>query len=239
VFVTAFFARHTLIAVLTASMCVVFISCGKHKRAGAPVRSPRPVKIGATERGDATWYGEPYHGRRAASGEVYDMEQFTAAHKTLPFQTWVEVRNLANGKHVEVRITDRGPFVDGRIIDLSRAAAREIDLLRMGIAKVELRVIEAPKDPPQPAAIATGSGSVPPLGEFAVQIGAFRDRERAEALRESILKRMPATRVVPTSANPPLYRVWVGENLTLDVARQLEKEAQPITGQVVIVSSRR
>src|SRR6185369_12667860 len=85
------------------------------------------------------------HGRRSASGEIFDKEQLTAAHRTLPFQTWVEVTNLDNGKHVDVRIIDRGPFVDGRIIDLSRGAAREIDLLRTGIAKVELRVIEAPK----------------------------------------------------------------------------------------------
>ena len=100
------------------------------------------ARIGATETGIASWYGVPYHGRRAASGEIYDMEQLTAAHRTLPFDTWVEVTNLDNGKHVDVRITDRGPFVDGRIIDLSRAAARQIDMLGPGIARVRLKVIE-------------------------------------------------------------------------------------------------
>ena len=212
-------------------LCAALSGCAKHKQANAPVK---PAKIGSTQRGEASWYGEPYNGRRAASGEIYDMEQLTAAHKTLPFHTWVEVTNLENGKRVDVRIIDRGPFVDGRIIDLSRAAAREVDLLRMGVAKVELRVIEAPKDPPLP-----GRNNDPlPAGEFTVQIGAFRDRERAEALRESLLKRWPAIRVVPTPSDPPLWRVWVGENLTLDLARKLQEDAKPITGQSVIVTPR-
>ncbi len=234
-FATAFFARHTCITLFTAVLCVVLSGCAKHKRIAVP---SQPAKIGSTERGEASWYGDPYNGRRAASGEVYDMEQFTAAHKTLPFQTWVQVTNLDNGKQVDVRITDRGPFVDGRIIDLSRAAAREIDLLRMGVAKVELRVIEAPKNAPAPITPSEAPKTPIASGEFAVQVGAFRDRDRAEALRDSMLKRMPSTRVVPTTSDPPLWRVWVGENLTLDAARRLEQEAQPITGQAVIVTPR-
>lgn len=234
-FATAFFARHTRIALFTAVLCVVLSGCAKHKRVAFPAQ---PAKIGSTQRGEASWYGDPYNGRRAASGEVYDMEQFTAAHKTLPFQTWVQVTNLENGKQVDVRIIDRGPFVDGRIIDLSRAAAREIDLLRMGVAKVELRVIEAPKNAPTPTAPSDPLKTPSLSGEFAVQVGAFRDRARAEALRESLLKRMPNTRVVPTTSDPPLWRVWVGENLTLDAARKLEQDAQPITGQAVIVTPR-
>jgi rare lipoprotein A len=212
-------------------LCAVLSGCAKHKQTNVPVK---PAKIGSTQRGEASWYGEPYNGRRAASGEIYDMEQLTAAHKTLPFQTWVEVTNLENGKRVDVRIIDRGPFVDGRIIDLSRAAAREIDLVRMGVAKVELRVIEPPKDPPSP----NRNNEPPPAGEFTVQVGAFRDRERAEALRDSLLKRWPAIRVVPTTSDPPLWRVWIGESLTLDAARKLEADAKPITGQAVIVTPR-
>lgn len=109
------------------------------------MHSPAPAKIGSTETGIASWYGEPYHGRRSASGEIYDMKQLTAAHRTLPFQTWVEVTDLDNGKKVNVRIIDRGPFVDGRIIDLSLAAAREIEMVRPGIARVKLKVIKPPK----------------------------------------------------------------------------------------------
>ena len=156
------------------------------------------------------------------------MEQLTAAHRTLPFQTWVQVTNLNNGKQVDVRITDRGPFVDGRIIDLSRAAAREIDMLRTGVAPVELRVIKAPESAPRPAT---------PGGEFAVQAGAFSSRARAEDLRVSLIK-MGDARLVPTDANPPLWRVWVGKDLTLDLATKLADEVKAFTGQAVIVRSR-
>ncbi len=102
------------------------------------------VKLGYEEQGIASWYGRPYHGRATASGEIYDMEQFTAAHPRLPFGVTTRVFNLSNGKSVEVKINDRGPFVRGRIVDLSRAAAREIDLLTPGITRVRLRVIAAP-----------------------------------------------------------------------------------------------
>ena len=101
----------------------------------------KPAPIGETETGIASWYGAPYDGRRSANGEVFDMEQLTAAHRTFPFDTWVEVTNLENKKSVEVRITDRGPFVKGRIIDLSLAAAREIDMVQEGIVRVRIKVI--------------------------------------------------------------------------------------------------
>lgn len=97
------------------------------------------------ETGIASWYGDPYHGRPTASGEIFDKEQFTAAHPSLPFQTWVEVTDLDNGKKVTVRIIDRGPFVKGRIIDLSLAAAREIGMVGPGTARVKLKVIAPPK----------------------------------------------------------------------------------------------
>ena len=83
----------------------------------------KPPRVGDREIGIASWYGHPYHGRRAANGEIYDMNKLTAAHRTLPFETWVRVHNLTNDRSVDVRIQDRGPFIRGRIIDLSRAAA--------------------------------------------------------------------------------------------------------------------
>jgi len=101
-------------------------------------------KVGETENGIASWYGYPYHGRQAADGEIYDMETLVAAHRTLPFNTWVRVVNLRNNKAVEVRIIDRGPFIDGRIIDLSRAAARTIDLIGPGVGPVRIEVIRDP-----------------------------------------------------------------------------------------------
>jgi rare lipoprotein A len=114
--------------------------CAKKTSAHVP-SSVKPAPVGETETGIASWYGVPYNGRRSANGEVYDMEKFTAAHRTLPFDTWVEVTNLENKKRIDVRITDRGPFVKGRIIDLSLAAAREIDMVAAGTVRVKIKVI--------------------------------------------------------------------------------------------------
>ena len=134
--------------------------------------APRPAISGYVEEGNASWYGEPFHGRRASNGEIYDMYKLTAAHRTLPFDTMVRVTNLNNGKSTTVRITDRGPFVDNRIIDLSRAAAREIDLVGPGVARVRIEL--------------TTPGVDPTAGFFTVQVGAFRDRGNAERLRDRL-----------------------------------------------------
>jgi rare lipoprotein A (peptidoglycan hydrolase) len=93
----------------------------------------QPTESGYTEEGSASWYGEPFHGRRASNGEIYDMNKMTAAHRTMAFGTMVRVTNLTNGKTAVVRITDRGPFVDNRIIDLSRAAAQAIESIGSGV----------------------------------------------------------------------------------------------------------
>jgi rare lipoprotein A (peptidoglycan hydrolase) len=148
--VHAGFATHVVFNVVfnvefTVVLIVVALAASSGCSHRAVAKTPAPAKIGATESGIASWYGIPYHGRRAASGEIYDMEQFTAAHRTLPFQTWVEVTDLDNGKRVDVRITDRGPFVNGRIIDLSLAAARKIDMVGAGTARVKLKVIPPPR----------------------------------------------------------------------------------------------
>jgi rare lipoprotein A len=135
--------------VLLALAAMFIAGCGHHSaRVKAPIA---PARIGSTETGVASWYGIPYDGRRAASGEIYDMRQLTAAHRQLPFQTWVEVTNLSNGRQVDVRINDRGPFVKGRILDLSQAAARDIDMLRAGTARVRLKVIPPPNPLPSTA----------------------------------------------------------------------------------------
>src|SRR5687767_3097117 len=128
------------------------------------------VRIGWSQRGEASWYGYPFHGQRTASGERYDMYLMTAAHRELPVGTVVEVKNLANGRRVQVRINDRGPFVRGRIIDLSYGAATELDMVRAGTADIELRVVEM------------GQQSLPVDTVLTVQVGAFQTRERADAL---------------------------------------------------------
>jgi rare lipoprotein A len=140
-------AGAALFAVVLVSSLAVLTGCARKTSAHVP-SSVKPAPIGTTETGIASWYGIPYHGRRSANGEIFDMEKLTAAHRTLPFDTWVEVTNLENKKRVDVRITDRGPFVKGRIIDLSQAAAREIDMLTAGVVRVKLKVIKKPTKEP-------------------------------------------------------------------------------------------
>ena len=136
----------------------------------------QPTASGSSEEGVASWYGGPdgFEGKPTASGEIYDGNQLTAAHRTLPLGTLVDVRNLENGKTLRVRINDRGPFVKGRIVDLSRAAARELGVIGPGTASVRLTVV-APGVETTP---------VSPSGLWAVQIGSFADRGRAERQAE-------------------------------------------------------
>ena len=157
---------------------------------------PIPAAVGYTEEGNASWYGNPFHGRRASNGEVYDMYKLTAAHRTLPFETMVRVTNLNNGKTTTVRITDRGPFVDNRIIDLSQAAAREIESIGPGIVPVRIEVL--------------GNVDVT-AGFFTVQVGAFHDRGNAERLRDRLnLSYSPIFIQQYDSPDGAFYRVRVG-----------------------------
>jgi rare lipoprotein A len=160
----------------------------------------------------ASWYGHPYHGRPAANGEIYDMEKPTAAHRTMPFDTWVRVTDLDNQKSVEVRIIDRGPFVEGRIIDLSHAAARELEMVGPGVARVRIEVIRTP-------------ANVQP-GLFAVQVGAFRDRANAERLRVRMEVDYGTARLLRRAENPSLWRVLVGAEVSEEAAGALARRIQ-------------
>ena len=168
----------------------------------------QPLPIGYTEQGIASWYGIPYHGRHAADGEIYDMETLVAAHKLMPFNTWLHVTNLSNGKTVNVRIIDRGPFVEGRIIDLSKAAARQIDLIGPGIGPVRLEVISAPRD-------------VPANDFYTVQAGSFTVFANAEQVRAQYAQRYPIVQISARSGPVPLFRVLVGKFPTVESAREL------------------
>jgi rare lipoprotein A len=166
------------------------------------------VPIGYVEEGVASWYGVPYHGRKAADGEVYDMETLVAAHRVMPFNTWLKVTNLSNNKTVSVRIIDRGPFVDGRIIDLSKAAARQIAMIGTGISRVRLEVIAAPAD-------------IPADDFYAVQVGAFSVYENAERLRAAYAERFGVAQLFPMQGTVPRWRVLVGKEATIAGAQQL------------------
>jgi rare lipoprotein A len=130
------------------------------------------------QQGLASWYGGKFQGRQTASGEYFDTNEFTAAHKTLPFGTIVKVTSLENGKSTVVRINDRGPFVPGRIIDLSRAAAAAIGLTGKGVAKVRIQVLDP--DSPEAADLATDPATRPTAVIYSIQVAAFRNREYAE-----------------------------------------------------------
>lgn len=207
-----------LLLLLISGLAFAAAGCG-----GKKVKTAAPPKIGSTETGVASWYGHPYHGRRAANGEVYDMEKLTAAHRTYPFDTWVRVKNLSNDRTVDVRIQDRGPFIRGRIIDLSHAAAREIALIGPGITKVRLTVIAPPKDAGMQAEL------------FAVQAGAFRDHARALALSDEMRQRFGIARVVERGADPPMYRVLVGEYETQEQAEAAASQIRSSGGSGLVV----
>jgi rare lipoprotein A len=133
---------------------------------------------GNIQTGTASWYGGEFHGRPTSSREVYDMNDLTAAHNTLPLGTFVAVTNLNNGRSVVVRVNDRGPFVKNRVIDLSYAAARAIDMIGPGTAPVRIEVL--PGLSPPPAALG-----------FSVQTGSFVRRENAEAVRRELAREFP------------------------------------------------
>ena len=156
-----------------------------------------PAPVGYTEEGNASWYGNPFNGRHSSNGEIYDMYKLTAAHRTLPFDTMVRVTNLDNGKSTTVRITDRGPFVANRIIDLSLAAAREIESIGPGVVPVRLEVL--------------GNVDVT-AGFFTVQVGAFKDPANANRLRDRLsLSYSPVFIQLYDSPDGTFYRVRVGK----------------------------
>jgi rare lipoprotein A len=189
-----------------------------------PKTPPAPAPVGYSEEGQASWYGVPFNGRRASNGEIYDMYKLTAAHRTLPFETMVRVTNLNNGKSTTVRITDRGPFVDNRIIDLSLAAAREIDSVGPGVVPVRLEVI--------------GNVDIAALTEgfFTVQVGAFKERANAERLRDRLsVSYSPIFIQQYDSANGTFYRLRVGKVSGEDAANELAAQLRSKEGFITLV----
>jgi peptidoglycan lytic transglycosylase len=168
------------------------------------------------EQGIASWYGVPFHGRRAANGEIFDMNTLVAAHRTLPFGSILRVTNLNNGRQIEVRVIDRGPFVGDRMLDLARAAAVGLDMIGTGTAPVRIELL---------------SGPSPAVGDFTVQIGAFSDRANAEVLRDRLLARYRPIFIqdldTPTGH---FYRVRVGRVASSDAAQQLAAQLRDSDG---------
>ena len=179
---------------------------------------------GYQESGIASWYGTKFHGRRTSSGEPYDMHGMTAAHKTLPLPTYAEVTNLQNGRKVIVKVNDRGPFHENRLIDLSYAAASKLGILATGTGLVDVRAITPGRTPdaqePLPEVAASGVPSAqeqPPVNDkpravkLYLQVGAFRSRDNAERLRVRIDDRLyKGTVTAAQIIEGQLYRVQIG-----------------------------
>lgn len=170
---------------------------------------------GFVERGIASWYGPDFHGKLTSTREVYDMYQMTGAHKLLPLPTWVKVTNLENGRSVVLRVNDRGPFKDNRVIDLSYAAALKLDVVNKGTAFVEVRAVDRPDDQPPGPSLRLANNT-----EMYLQIGAFGQRDNAERLRERVDGKLadPIRIYEDRSGARPLFKVQVGPLTDVDHA---------------------
>ncbi len=208
---------------------LILVGCGGgNKRTRARSQPPPPPSTSASESkitvpknakpllvetGLASWYGGPYHNRRAANGEIYNMNAMTAAHRTLPLNSIVRVTNLKTGNSTLVRITDRGPFVTGRVIDLSAAAAKEVNAWREGLAKVRLEVLQAP-------------ASLDKGGRWCVQFGAFQEEDAARDLREKLTRRYREAKVIHFGS--PVGDWWVRIKVPQDDRKQATEIARMI-----------
>ncbi len=187
---------------------------------------PLPSSEGYAQKGIASWYGHPFHGRKTSNGETYNMHKMTAAHKTLPMNTNLLVKNLENGKEIVVRINDRGPFIKGRIIDLSLAGAKKIGLKTRGTAKVRLSVLGE--------AVSYQKGNVTKrrflphqdydAGEFYIQVGSFSIAANAERLARKITNWGSEVTIQPfNQAGTRFYRVQVRAGNSLKNAQREER----------------
>ncbi|HEX4426843.1 MAG TPA: septal ring lytic transglycosylase RlpA family protein [Terriglobales bacterium] len=187
------------------------------------LRVPFDAKPLSVETGRASWYGAPFQNRRTSNGEVYDMNAMTAAHRTLPLGSIVRVTNVKTGNSAVVRITDRGPFIQGRILDLSFAAAKKCDVWGPGIATVKLEVLQTPTP--------LDSG-----GRWAVQIGGFGEEDAARDLADHLTRRYHTAKVL--SFNSPAGDWWVRVRVQNDDRKRAEdvaRDTQTAQGSIFLV----
>ena len=208
-----------------------------HYRPPDQAKHPKPYRVGKKwyqplphannfrQRGIASWYGKKFHGRKTSSGEIYNMYAMTAAHKTLPLGTYVNVRHLNNQREIEVRINDRGPFIRGRVIDLSYTAAKKIGIIGTGTAPVE--VVALGKAAPLTASKSVVRSYVPvdySTGNFTIQVGAFSNRDNARRLQQQLGRKYKNAHVTTFfNGKETLYRVRVGRCSTLGQAEEYER----------------
>ncbi|MFO7555751.1 MAG: septal ring lytic transglycosylase RlpA family protein [Desulfobacterales bacterium] len=214
----------------------LFYGCSTVAPPPTPPDHPKPYRVGRTwykplphaqdfkQYGVASWYGSEFHGKKTSNGEIYNMYDMTAAHKTLPFDTYVSVRNLRNKKTIVVRINDRGPFARERIIDLSYSAAKELGIVGPGTTDVEIVALKGPGE----LDISDGKQTSYPVtdlyqGNFTVQIGAFGERKNAEKLREQLSRTYQNVYISSYyNGSDTFYRVKVGRYSNLAQANRIE-----------------
>ena len=169
----------------------------------------QPYAAGYVERGIASWYGEDFHGRPTSSGEIYNMYDLTAAHKLMPLGTIAKITNLENDQSVVVKINDRGPFIEGRIIDLSYSAAREIGMAEKGLSRVEIKVMKWGEN----------------LTDFTVQVGSFEVEENALKLKAKLNRTYKDVHIKPIEVkDKQYYRVRVGSTKDIRKAEHLAEK---------------
>jgi len=184
---------------------------------------PADAKPLATETGLASWYGPPYHNRRGSNGEVYNMHAMTAAHRTYALGSIVRVTNVKTGQHALVRITDRGPFIPGRVLDLSLAAAQKLDIWRPGVAEVKVELMQS-----------AATAGAP--GKWAVQIGGFPDEDAATKLADHLTRRYHTAKVLRFAS--PAGDWWIRVRVLDDDherAQKLAAETETPEGAVFLV----
>lgn len=216
------------------SVCLLLLqACASPPPPSTPKGHPKPYRVygtwykplpdarGFSEQGVASWYGKKFHGRKTSNGEIYDMYAMTAAHKTLPLGTWVRVQRLDTGRQVVVRVNDRGPFVQGRVIDLSYTAAKEMGMVGPGTARVEVVALGERRH-------TTSGDTYVPMdyysGAFTFQVGAFSNRDNAERLRAKLDQNFTNAHVSPYDRGDAVfYRVRVGHCSDLETAEKYER----------------
>lgn len=233
-----FFSTIVKYIVLMSVTAVLLSGCGPDRYIPEPIAHPpgtyqidgktyHPIEtadaFGFRQQGIASWYGKKFHEKKTANSEIYNMYAMTAAHKTLPFGTMVEVRNLENNKTTIVRINDRGPFVNDRIIDLSYTTAQEIEMIQNGTASVEIIVLGTDDDI---ISAANTDASVNPYftGDFTIQVGSFADKTNAEQLKSKLEGPSDKVYISPFDKNgTTFYRVRVGRFTSLKQAKAMER----------------
>ena len=201
---------------------------------------PLPDSEGFVQHGKASWYGKKFHGKPTSSGEIFNMYEKSAAHKTLPMGTYVKVLNLSNKKYTIVRINDRGPFVKGRIIDLSYAAAKGMGLIGPGVADVKIVALgrEVGESKSGEGARPLVELKDPKKGEFTIQIGAFQNKGSALSLagRLKVIFDYVIVREYVDESGSTLYRVRVSKSKTLTQAGEVEKKLEDMgfTGAFIV-----